>query len=122
MRQTEAARSSVENFKSNSPAFLNDVIPAPRSLTATTGVALIDDGLALEEAFVCNDQSRVAFTDLIRDDAIFGIFFLAEAITFKSITTVSFGARTTDVEIRVIGNPFNTRAVLIAIDKLKVIG
>lgn len=122
MRQTEAARSSVENFKSNSPAFLNNVIPAPLSITATTGVALIDDGLTIEEAFVCNDQSRVAFADLIRDDSIFGIFFLAKAITFKFIAAVSFSARTADVEIGVIWNPFNTRTVLIAIDKLKVIG
>lgn len=122
MRQTEAARSSVENLKSNSSALLNNVIPAPPPTTATTGVALIDDCLALKEAFVCNDQFRVSFTDLIWDDAIFGIFFLAEAITFKSIAAVSFRARTTDVEIRGIGNPFNTRTVLIAIDKLEVIG
>lgn len=121
MRQTKAPRSSVEDFESDSPSFLNDVIPASFSAAATTGVAFIDDRLAIEETFGRNNQFGIAIADLIGDDPILGIFFLAEAITFESITATSISASTSDVKIRVIWNSFNTRTVLVTVDKLKVI-
>jgi hypothetical protein len=97
------------------------MIPAPFAAAATTGVAFIDDRLTLKETFGRDNQFRVGLTDLVRDDPIFGIFFLAEAITLKPIAAISGTACTADIEIRVIGNPFHTCTVLITVDELKVI-
>lgn len=121
MRQTEAPRSSVKDLKPHSPSFLDNVIPTSLPPAATTGVTFINDRLALKEAFCCDNQLSVALTDLVRDDSIFGIFLLAQAVTFKAIAAASFSTGTSDIKIRVVRNPFNTCPVLITVDELKVI-